>query len=252
MIEIKFNKELNDHFPIDIEWKSDNGITVLFGPSGSGKSITLQTIAGFVHPESGYIKVNGNTLYDTKKKINIPPQKRKIGYLFQNYALFPHLTVTQNILFAYNKPSAHGALREIAEHEELMGMLDIFELRGLENNYPAQLSGGQQQRVALARALMSKPELLLLDEPFAAIDLIIRKKLRLEIKELQKRLSIPMVFITHDIHEALMMADNLIIYDRGNVVQQGMPQYILNNPANPVVEELVGYVPVNLGSQISF
>lgn len=252
MIEIKFTKKLNNHFPIDIDWKSDNGITVLFGPSGSGKSITLQTIAGFVHPESGYIKINGNTVYDTKNKINIAPQKRKTGYLFQNYALFPHLTVVQNILFAYNKSAVCGVIREITEYEELMSILELFELRGLENSYPAQLSGGQQQRVALARALMSKPELLLLDEPFAAIDLIIRKKLRMEIKELQRRLSIPMVFITHDIHEALMMADNLIIYDRGNVVQQGEPQYILNNPANQVVEELVGHVPVSLSSQISF
>ncbi len=239
MIEINFTKKLNNHFPIDIAWKSDSGITALFGPSGSGKSITLQTIAGFVHPESGYIKINGNAVYDTKNKINIAPQKRKTGYLFQNYALFPHMTVIQNILFAYDKKNNRTMLSEILHNEELISMVEVFQLKGLENHYPSQLSGGQKQRVALARALMSKPELLLLDEPFAALDMIMRKKLRNEIKELQKTLKIPMVLVTHDIDEAIMMADKLIIYDKGTVIQGGEPDYIMNNPINPMVAELI-------------
>lgn len=239
MIEVNFTKKLKNHFPIKVDWGAGDEIIALFGPSGAGKSLTLQAIAGFVIPEEGYIRINGRIVFDSANKINIPPQKRKIGYLFQNYALFPHLTVMQNILFAHDKKNTRTMLSEILHNEELISMMEVFQLKGLENHYPSQLSGGQKQRVALARALMSKPELLLLDEPFAALDMIMRKKLRNEIKELQKKLKIPMVLVTHDIDEAMMMADKLIIYDRGNVVQGGEPDYIMNNPINPMVAELI-------------
>ncbi len=239
MIEVNFTKKLKNHFPIEVSWGAGDEIIALFGPSGAGKSLTLQVIAGFVIPEEGYIKINGKSVFDSVNKINMPPQKRKVGYLFQNYALFPHLTVIQNILFAHNKKNNRTILSEILHNEELISMMEVFQLKGLENHYPSQLSGGQKQRVALIRALMSKPELFLLDEPFAALDMIMRKKLRNEIKELQKRLRIPMVLVTHDIDEAMMMADKLIIYDRGNVVQGGEVDYIMNNPINPMVAELI-------------
>lgn len=240
MIEISFTKKLKNHFPIEAEWSAGDEIVALFGPSGAGKSITLQAIAGFIIPDEGYIRINGKVVFDSAGRVNIPPQKRKVGYLFQNYALFPHLTVIQNILFACEKNDKKSVLSEMLHNEELISIMEVFQLKGLENHYPTQLSGGQKQRVALARALMSKPELFLLDEPFAALDMIMRKKLRNEIKELQKRLQIPMVLVTHDIDEAIMMADRLIIYDKGNVVQGGEPEYIINNPINPMVAELVG------------
>lgn len=239
MIEVNFTKKLKNHFPIGVSWSAGDEIVALFGPSGAGKSLTLQAIAGFVIPEEGHIKINGKSVFDSAERVNLPPQKRKIGYLFQNYALFPHLTVMQNILFACDRNNDRTMLLELLHNEELISIMEIFQLKGLENHYPSQLSGGQKQRVALARALMSKPELLLLDEPFAALDMIMRKKLRNEIKELQKKLKIPMVLVTHDIDEAMMMADKLLIYDRGNVVQGGEPDYIINNPANPMVTELI-------------
>lgn len=235
MIEVNFTKKLKNHFPIEANWSAGDEIVALFGPSGAGKSLTLQAIAGFVLPEEGYIRINGREVYNSADKINIQPQKRKIGYLFQNYALFPHLTVRQNILFACSAKEMNGSESEIFSY-----YIEVFQLWGLLDHYSSQLSGGQKQRVALVRALMSKPELLLLDEPFAALDMIMRKKLRSEIKELQKKLKIPMVLVTHDIDEAMMMADKLVIYDSGNVVQSGEPEYILNNPVNSMVAELVG------------
>lgn len=233
MIEVNFTKKLKNHFPIDVNWSAGDEIVALFGPSGAGKSLTLQALAGFVLPDEGCIKVNGKTVFDSAKKINIPPQKRKTGYLFQNYALFPHLTVRQNILF-----SCQEGMHEAAD-EAFSYYIKIFQLWNLLDHYPSQLSGGQKQRVALARALMSQPELLLLDEPFAALDMIMRKKLRNEIKELQKYLKIPMVLVTHDIDEAMMMADKLVIYDQGSVMQGGEPEYIINNPINSMVAELI-------------
>lgn len=234
MIEVNFIKKLKNHFPIEVSWSAGDEIVALFGPSGAGKSLTLQAIAGFIIPDEGYIKVNGKTIFNSSDKINISPQKRKTGYLFQNYALFPHLTVKQNILFSCSDKGM-----DEAENEVFSNYIKIFQLWGLLSHYPSQLSGGQKQRVALVRALMSKPELLLLDEPFAALDMIMRKKLRSEIKELQKQLKIPMVLVTHDIDEAMMMADKLVIYDQGSVVQGGEPEYILNNPVNAMVAELI-------------
>lgn len=232
-IEIDIKKKLS-HFPLELQWSAGNEIVALFGPSGAGKSMTLQAIAGLTEMDEGFIRVGEEKWFDSAAKINLPPQKRSVGYVFQHYALFPHMTVLKNILFGNPAPNSPEA------HQEAMDLLKLFRLDNLEERYPKELSGGQRQRVALARALMRKPKILLLDEPFAALDLPTRKTLRAELKELRRKFNIPLVLVTHDLTEALAMADRLLIYDQGRIIQQGTVQEIINNPADDMVAELVG------------
>ncbi len=244
-LEVRIRKELQT-FPLDIAWEAGKEIIVLFGPSGAGKSMTLQSIAGLTPLQEGFVRIGEKVLFDLSRKINLPPQQREIGYLFQSYALFPHMTAGQNILFGHQLP------KSLEAKEELTAMLELFRIGELVDRYPGELSGGQQQRVALARALIRKPRILLLDEPFAAIDLTVRKALRMELKNLQRKLNIPMLFITHDLSEALVMADKLIIYNRGQVLQEGTPDEILNNPKDELVAELVGSITLHAVKNFSF
>ncbi len=244
-IEINIQKKLA-HFPLELAWEAGNEIVVLFGPSGAGKSMTLQALAGLASPEKGLIRVGEKVLYNSSKGINLSPQQRGVGYLFQNYALFPHMTAEENIRFGHGDPKSRDADQDVS------AMFSLFQIGELASRYPRELSGGQQQRVALARALMRKPGILLLDEPFAAIDITLRRGLRLELKNLQKQLNIPMVFITHDLSEALVMADKLIIYNRGRVLQEGTPEVIINNPKDELVAELVGSIALHSLRSFSF
>jgi molybdate transport system ATP-binding protein len=198
---------------------------VIYGASGAGKSMLLKAIAGLVTPDSGHIALNGRRLYDRAANVDVPVQRRQVGYLFQDYALFPHLNVRQNIAFGlkkgwFNPPAkTHG--------EQLEYWLDAFELRPVAHQYPAQLSGGQRQRVALARALIDEPQALLLDEPFAALDPALRVRMRAELDALQRRLRIPMLMITHDPDDArvfgghvLTMMDGVIAGERQIEVEE--------------------------------
>lgn len=242
-VSLSFRKDLGE-FEIDVSWEADSEIVVLFGSSGSGKSMTFQGMAGLVPLTEGFIRVGEKVFYDSEKGIDLPPQAREVGYLFQHYALFPHMTARQNILYGHDDPR-HA-------QDELDEMLGLFHLRGLEERYPRALSGGQKQRVALARALMRKPKILLLDEPLSAIDLAVRRAIRAELKALQRRLAIPMVIVTHDLGEALTMADKLIIYHHGRVIQTGRPMEVVDHPANGTVAELVGSIPVHEERTFSF
>ncbi|MBR3585808.1 MAG: ATP-binding cassette domain-containing protein, partial [Oscillospiraceae bacterium] len=152
-------------FTLDVTFEAENGVTCLLGASGCGKSFTLKCIAGIEKPDSGHIELDGVVLYDSEKRINLPPQERQVGYLFQNYALFPNMTVRQNILCGL-----HREKNRAEKAQKLSEMLKLMQLEGLENHRPAQLSGGQQQRVALARILVNEPRMLMLDEPFSALD----------------------------------------------------------------------------------
>lgn len=198
-VDLHLQKELRAAdrvFSLDITLASDSQRIVLYGPSGSGKSLTLKAIAGLMRPDSGHIRIQGRTLFDSTQGIDVRVQERNVAYLFQDYALFPHLTVAQNIAFGLARGSVN--LRRPAEHPAVRQWLQAFELDTIAHSRPSQISGGQRQRVALARALVAAPDMLLLDEPFSALDLSLRQRMRNELAELQTRLQVPMLLITHD------------------------------------------------------
>ncbi len=198
-VDLYLQKELRAAdrvFSLDITLASDSQRIVLYGPSGSGKSLTLKAIAGLMRPDSGHIRIQGRTLFDSTQGIDVRVQERNVAYLFQDYALFPHLTVAQNIAFGLARGSVN--LRRPAEHPAVRQWLQAFELDTIAHSRPSQISGGQRQRVALARALVAEPDMLLLDEPFSALDLSLRQRMRAELADLQTRLQVPMLLITHD------------------------------------------------------
>ncbi len=203
-------------FELDVAFRSDVERLVLFGPSGAGKTMTLKAIAGLVRPDRGHVRMAGSTLFDAEARIDTPPRRRGCGYLFQEYALFPHLTVRQNV--AFGLVSGWRNPRADAGGPGVDRWLDALELRPVAARFPDQLSGGQRQRVALARALAGEPRALLLDEPFAALDEPLRNRLRAELAELQARLSLPIVLITHDPADIDAFADDVVHVDHGRVV----------------------------------
>ncbi|WP_406660489.1 ABC transporter ATP-binding protein [Methanolobus sp. ZRKC3] len=221
-------------FTLDAQLEAGNELVVLFGRSGSGKTTTLQCISGLLEPNGGKIIVNDKTYFDCHKRINLSVQERRLGYVFQNYALFPHMDVKKNIAYGLKGWADEEKEKRVRE------MLELLHIVGLEDSYPSQLSGGQKQRVALARALAPKPDILLLDEPFSALDMVVRMKLRDKIREIQKELGIPVLFITHNHVEAFTIADRIVIFHDGKVQQTGTPEEVFYHPKNRHVAELVG------------
>lgn len=202
----------------------------LLGPSGCGKTSLLATIGGFLRPDKGDVYIDGASVTNT------PPNKRPVNTVFQSYALFPHLTVYENVAFG---PLRHGVDKaeikdRVSDSLELVGMAEMM------SRYPSELSGGQQQRVALARAIINRPRVLLLDEPMAALDLKLRKRMQIELKRLQERLGITFVIVTHDQEEALVMADRIAVMSSGQIVQVGTGEQIYNNPTNKFVADFIG------------
>ncbi|MCL4394227.1 MAG: ABC transporter ATP-binding protein [Chloroflexi bacterium] len=242
MFEIKIQRRIGE-FELDVEFAAPEGkIVVLFGPSGAGKSMSLASIAGFVTPDAGRIAANSRVLYDSARGIDLPPQKRRIGLVKQDLTLFPHLRVAQNV--------AYGLVREPpgTRRDRVRALLHLVGLDGLEDRYPAQLSGGQQQRVALARALAPDPELLLLDEPFSALDAPTRVQLRNDVLALQRQIRVPIVFVTHDLGEAYFLADRLAVIDGGRIWQVDSPGEILQHPSCLRVARAVGVKNVLAGT----
>ena len=207
--------------PLDVAFRVAPGeLLALVGHSGSGKTTLLRTIAGLWRPEVARVTVNGTTWLDTALRVALPTHRRRVGIVFQNYALFPHMTVAQNVMAAMDDPEPTDAAR----------ILDLVNLHGLADRKPAQLSGGQQQRVAVARALARKPQALLLDEPFSAVDRATREKLYTEIIALRAHLAMPVVLVTHDMNEAQLLADRMVVLESGRVVGEGTTAQVMSDP----------------------
>jgi molybdate transport system ATP-binding protein len=204
-------------FRLEVSFASDQNIVALFGPSGAGKSLTLQAIAGLTTPDTGRIVVEDRILFDSARRIRIPARDRDIGYVFQDYALFPHLTVAHNVAFGLRRGWPWYLPR--GDRLRLEEVLEIFELSALRESLPRDLSGGQRRRVALARALIRRPSLLLLDEPFSALDDLLRARMREELLSVQERFSLPVILITHDPEDVAVLAQTVVVYDAGKIRQ---------------------------------
>lgn len=210
------------------------GVSVLFGASGSGKTTILRCLAGLEQPEAGSIRFNNECWLDTEKKISLPTRQRAIGFVPQDYALFPHLNVAANVSYGLKNLAA------LERHQRVTETLQWLGLGGLEKRLPRELSGGQQQRVALARAVVRQPKLLLLDEPLAAVDAPTRLKLRGELKQLLRQLTIPTLLVTHDRTEAIALGENMIVVADGRIQQNGPVPEVLSRPATLAVAQIAG------------
>ncbi|MGE4504527.1 MAG: ATP-binding cassette domain-containing protein [Desulfovibrionaceae bacterium] len=222
-------RSAGEEFLLRSQFATQDRALVLFGPSGSGKTLTLQAIAGLLTPDEGRIQVGGTVFFDSQKGINLPTRSRKVGYVFQDYALFPHMTVWENVAFGL-KPLFGRASRESAERVD--GLLEIFGLARLARMRPANLSGGQKQRAALARALAPRPRMLLLDEPFSALDQPLRLRMRKELSKVLEHFDIPMIMVTHDSDEVESFAEAVVVYHRGQVLGMHTAAEINGNGAS--------------------
>jgi len=221
---------------LDAEIRCGSGeLVALVGPSGSGKTTILRAIAGLVKPSEGVIRCNGSLWLDTERGKALPPQRRRVGLVFQEYALFPHLSVYKHLTLAM------GDIAAAARAEKARRLLEQVHLAGLEDRRPHQLSGGQRQRVAVARALAREPRVLLLDEPFSAVDQMTRRRLQRELGAIRERLDVPILLVTHDLDEASALADQMVILHDGTTLQADRPEVVMARPVSALVARLVGH-----------
>ena len=232
-LEVRVVKRLPG-FTLDVAWSAGDEVVVLFGPSGAGKTLTLQALAGLLRPDEGRVVVGGRVFFDAASGIDVAPQQRRIGYVFQGHALFPHLSVADNVGFGLRGMPRAARVRRTGE------MLERLGLGGLERRYPRELSGGQRQRVALGRALAIDPALLLLDEPLSALDAPLRRALRDDLREVLRQFPVAAVVVTHDFGEAYRLADRIVVYEAGRVVQSAPRGELLWQPASEAVARIVG------------
>ncbi len=223
-----------DEFTLDVRFSMQNEVLALLGPSGAGKTLTIAAIAGLVGPDSGSIVFDDETWFEAESRTKLRPQKRRVGIVFQNYALFPHLSVRANVEFGLHRLAAEE--REV----RVRSLLSDMRLEGLEQRLPYELSGGQQQRVALARALAPRPRILLLDEPFSAVDATVRTRLLRLVREIHERYRIPIVLITHAIEEAYALSDRMAVLEQGKLLQIGSTDDVFRRPISHRVARIVG------------
>ena len=232
ILKVDIQKKLKE-FDLDVDFELKKGCLGILGPSGCGKSMTLKSIAGIENPDEGIVSLtaDGETIYfDSSKKINLKPQKRNVGYLFQNYALFPNMTVEENIAIGLKDKNE----KRVSE------MIKRFHLEGLEKRYPRQLSGGQQQRVALARILAYSPDVILLDEPFSAMDTFLKEQLRIELVNILRNFDGLSILVTHNRDEAFQFCDELLILDKGKIIARGETHELFDNPRRVQAARLMG------------
>lgn len=235
MISCEIKKQLRD-FELDIRFELGDGTLVIVGKSGCGKSTTLKAIAGLITPDQGKIQVGETIYFDRQLKININPEDRGIGFLFQNYALFPHLDVFDNVAYGL-------AVRKISKKEQLIRVEETLHSLGithLSKSMPSELSGGEQQRVALARAIVVKPKLLILDEPLSALDVTTHARVRSELKKTLSALKIPSIIVTHDYEDAISLGERILVMDKGSVIQEGTSKDLLTKPRSSFVADFSG------------
>jgi molybdate transport system ATP-binding protein len=221
-------------FSLDVDFKAAAGITVLFGPSGAGKTLTLDSIAGFVRPDEGRILLDDEILFDGAAGVYKPARARHCGYVFQNYALFPHMTLRENLEFAVNR------VPRLERRRKVTGMLETFHLAEVSGRQPHELSGGQKQRCSIARALIGDPRLLLLDEPARGLDAPLRAELYAALRQVREEFGIPALLVTHDFEECLELGDEMLVMREGRIVQSGTPRKVFEQPANVDVARLLG------------
>jgi molybdate transport system ATP-binding protein len=228
-------------FKLDVSFAAGEGITVLFGPSGSGKTTTLRAISGIVTPDEGKIALDGRVFFDSQTRHNLPIQQRKVGFVFQDYLLFPHRSAAENVAYGIGERNGRARLARA------MGLLELVGIGYAAARRPAELSGGEQQRVALARALGSDPGILLLDEPLSAVDATTRRRLLEEIVAIQRRTKIPFLYVTHSPADAVRAGDTALMISAGKIVQQGGPLDVFNAPTNAAAARAAGEDNILLG-----
>jgi molybdate transport system ATP-binding protein len=234
LLKVEINRTLPG-FKLNVAFSVDGEVLGILGPSGSGKTMTLLSIAGLVHPDSGFIRLNDRVLFDSSKKLNIQPKDRNVGFVFQNYALFPFLSAGKNIAYGIRNHPREEINRRVRILIENMG------LDGLQNRYPQQLSAGQQQRVAIARALAPEPEILLMDEPFSALDSLTKEQLEMQIQDLRKFYKGHIILVTHDLEEAYRLSSRIAIYDAGKIAQLDLKEKLISSPVNQKVAKLTRF-----------
>ncbi len=222
-----------ESFTLDVDLNLERELVVIFGPSGAGKSMLLRTVAGLLSPESGRIVIGDHVIFDSEQGVDIPPQARQIGYMPQQYALFPHMSVAENIAYGLFKWDQSD------REERMQELIDLMRLSPIVHRRPGEISGGEQQRTALARALAPNPNILLMDEPFAALDEVLREHLRQELLQIQRRYGIPILLVTHNLIEAYTLADRVIIFQAGRIAQEGTRDEIFRQPKTPQIAALM-------------
>jgi len=221
-------------FSLEVEFEATAGVTVLFGPSGSGKTLTLDLIAGFVRPDEGRILLEDQILFDAAAGVHVAPRARNCGYVFQNYALFPHMTLRQNLEFAAERRP------RLERHRRVNEMIEKFRLAEAAGRRPHELSGGQKQRCSIARALIGAPKLLLLDEPAQGLDAPLRAEFYEVLRQVRAEFKTPVLLVTHDLDECFDLGDDMLVMREGRVVQSGAPRKILDQPSSVEVARLLG------------
>jgi molybdate transport system ATP-binding protein len=222
-------------FQVNVEFEAPSGITILFGASGAGKTTILHCIAGLQRPNDGHVGIGPVRLFDSAANINLPPNRRQVGYLFQTLALFPHMSVEQNIrygLAALSAEEREGRVRDI---------LNSFHIAALARRRPGEISGGERQRVALARTLVTRPRVLLLDEPLTALDAVTKARIVEDLRAWNQRFRIPILYVTHDRSEVFALAEQMLVLSKGGIIAQGVPQDVLHRPEMESVAQLAGF-----------
>jgi molybdate transport system ATP-binding protein len=222
-------------FDLDVAFVLQNGINILFGSSGAGKTTLLECIAGLATPNTGRIALGDRVLFDSERSINVPARHRNVGYVFQDLALFPHLNIEANVAYGLQSISAPERKQRVWTTLESLGILDLRHRR------PGQLSGGERQRVALARALVTDPDILLLDEPLAALDLPVRMQIADDLRRSVQNLPIPVLYVTHSRDEVFMLGERMLVLERGKLIAEGSPHEVMSAPRSETVAQLAGF-----------